>query len=336
MLLCNLLLCVNNIYEDLKNEPVRMVRDVCGWVNVENGNMDEFLESFLIRFDRILPIFLLLAVGSLIILFYAMGKELAGISLMFTGMAGTAILVLGLEGGSRITASAIFLLIALIVFLAGDLLKENEKWIKKVWRGVFIAVCIFAMIGADHMFMFLVIQNRITVQRKEIAKEIEMRQHMGEWEYDSFAVMPEYKVVGGKMFFQYDRTSPVNTEAYYPYFLFYYNLEEDTKIIFSDADFQLVKWINERNCVHLVMNSCKNCPYEMYRFQILDIESSNDESSRALEDSGWIEENEWIMPDEYRERQDISFKCYGRTKDGIVEEIEYKNVIWDESKAEED
>lgn len=30
------------------------------------------------------------------------------------------------------------------------------------------------------------------------------------------------------------------------------------------------------------------------------------------------------------------FRANGRTRDGIVEEIEYKTFIWDESKSEED
>lgn len=333
LLLCNLLLCGKNIYHDLINEPERTARKVYGWWSVENSNVDDFFASFSMRFDRMLPILLLLAIGLLIHLLCTMGKELAGVPLLFMGMAGTAIPVLGLENGSRITASAIFSLCAVIVFFAGDLLKESGKWVKKIGLGVFIAVGIFAIVSADHMFTFLSIQNRITLQRQEIAKEIEMRQHMGEWGYDSFAVMPEYKVIGNKSFFQQDRTAPQNTDSYYSLFLRYYDLNENTKILFTSSEFQLIKWTDKKNCVRLLMNSLKNHPYEMYRLKIMDEVTSNEEIPIVLEDTGWTEENEWIIPNKYYERKDIIFKCYGMMKDGAVEEIEYEGIIWDDNKT---
>lgn len=326
MLMNGIVVYSRHIFSMLINAPEDYVQGVYGWYNIKNDYFDKCYNLYSVVFDNIIFICSMLAMISLIWILWKLGKGLLGIPLIFMGASVTIIPIVGLFAGDRITSSFVFMLIVLICVLLNVLLEEDVSY--KIVKGMLLFVCALAFISLESIFSFLHLQRNVANKRENIANEIRERQEMGEWDYDFFVIMPRYDSVGdGKRMIGEERTNPTNIDVYYPFLLRYYDLNQGTKILFSNSDFQLIEVISaDESEAYMYAHTLRNYNSVQYQFIITD------GNNNILEDSGWVDQNKWsISPDYVKQTKVIyQYKCNIKIGNEMIN-IVNSGVVWKEA-----
>lgn len=333
ILIGNLVLCGKYIYEILCTEPDNALKTVYGWFSVQNNFIESFFDLFLEMFYLICPVFIVFAVISIIYVIYVNQKLLAGVSILLMGCAETIIVVLGLYPGDRITSGFIFSLILLIGLLIQNIQPQKDIGYINHLRICFWCVGLIAFFNVYSIFMFLHEQNEVAAKRQFIAEEVKRQQILGMWDYNSFAIMPVYCASGSGMELVGEtRKNPINADAYYPFLLRYYDLDPDTKILFSNnSALQIVKIIQNDNTTYLYANSLREYEDVLYKFQIMEESSSGDADLFLISESDWQSESTWIIPDSCLNYQNLRYRCSIKKNDVIINEAEGDAISWQEN-----
>ena len=159
-----------------------------------------------------------------------MKKIADGIENIFVMISGVAIDFLGIQNGDRIVFPGFFMLILLIVFLENEY-TESICLCKKRLNIFIVIFCIIGFIQLEHIEIVLKNAKWVSDMRWNIANEIKLQQGLGKWNYENdVAVMPKYDedgVPGGV------NNQPEINSIRYSIMLRYYDLDENTKIIFD-------------------------------------------------------------------------------------------------------
>lgn len=335
ILVGNLVSCANYIYEVLRIDPNDMLKTACGWFSVQNNSIEGFFNVFMEISHVIFPVFIIFAVISIIYVFYVTKRQLVGVPILLMGCAGTVIVVLGLYPGDRITSGSIFSLIILVGLLAQNIQsKEDAESLSKHWHVCYCCIGIIACINVHSVFIFLHSQNEVAEKRQMIADEVKKQQALGMWDYDSFVIMPIYCAnAAGMELVGEARKNPINIDAYYPFLLHYYDLDADTKILFSNnSSLQLVKLIQNESTGYLYANSLREYENVLYKFQIMEQSDDEDADLLLISESEWQSENMWPIPSNCLNNKNLRYRCSIKENDVIINETDGEVIPWQENR----
>lgn len=340
MLAVNLILEAQHIYNVIRTEPNDTLKGLYGWYTVQNKSIESFFNTFMDISYIVFPICIILATISIIYMLYLTKRHLIGIPVLLMGCAGTVIVVLGLYSGERISSSAIFSLILLIGILVQNILinQSNANYVTKWWRGCFRTVSLITCASVYSVFIFLHSQNEVANKRQMIAEEVKKQQALGTWDYNSFVIMPVYSVsADGRELVGEDRKNPINRDAYYPFLLRYYDLEADTKVIFSDDySLQIIKLVYKDDTACLYANSLYEYEDVLYKFQVIEDVNSEDEEdiedidALVIAESDWLIGDMWLIPENCLHKKNIKYRCYIVKNGNILIEKEGDAISWQE------
>lgn len=204
--------------------------DVIAWKNFKYDEVDKFYDLYCNVVHYVWPIAFVVSFISILLVLRRMKKIADGIENIFVMISGVAIDFLGIQNGDRIVFPGFFMLILLIVFLENEY-TESICLCKKRLNIFIVIFCIIGFIQLEHIEIVLKNAKWVSDMRWNIANEIKLQQGLGKWNYENdVAVMPKYDedgVPGGV------NNQPEINSIRYSIMLRYYDLDENTKIIFD-------------------------------------------------------------------------------------------------------